>query len=433
MTAHYPIVQLLLTGNEIMSGDTVDSNSAMIAHRLAELGLVIQRKVTVGDEPSLLEEELASLSQTADVLIVNGGLGPTADDLTAQVLASVAGVELEKHPAAMAHLEQWCARRNQALNAANIKQALLPRGAAIIENLVGSAVGIQLELNQCLVFCTPGVPGELRPMLDPIVDTLAQRFSLHSRVEVTRLQTFGVGESTAQQLIDDTIVPWPSGVALGFRAGAPQVEIKLTITDTALRPSLEHCKQRIYEVLGDHIIGEGDSSLAQRVVELLRRQGKTLTTAESCTGGLIASMLTRIPGASSVFHAGFVSYADQIKTSLLGVSPDSLARHGAVSEPVVREMALGAMNAAKADYAIAVTGIAGPDGGSAEKPVGTVWLAWGSRDTLRCRRLHWSLERSLFQTLVAACGLDLMRRSLLGIGGDSSYFTQRSVKVADAG
>ena len=425
MPTSHPVVQLLLTGNEIMSGDTVDSNSAMIAQRLAELGLVIRRKVTVGDDQDLLREEVAAISSAADVLIINGGLGPTVDDLTAQVLAEAAGVPLREHAGALAHLKQWCARRNLPLNDANFKQAMLPRGAAMIENLIGSAVGIQMELNGCLLICTPGVPGELRPMLDPIMETLSKRFGLSSRVEVVRLQTFGMGEATAQQIIDDGVEQWPEGVALGFRAGAPQVEVKLTITGPSHRPQLEYCKQRIHELLGSHIIGEGDIRLAQRVVELLRQQGKMLTTAESCTGGQIAAMLTGIPGASAVFQAGFVSYADQIKSSVLGVDQDVLAEHGAVSEPVARQMAQGAMVAAAADYAIAVTGIAGPDGGTEEKPVGTVWLAWGSREKLQTRCLCWPVERSLFQTLIAAAGLDMIRRSLLGVVGESHYFFQR--------
>jgi nicotinamide-nucleotide amidase len=418
-------VQLLLTGNEIMSGDTVDSNSAMIALRLAEIGLGVYRKVTVGDDSTLLQAELLAMAEQADIVIVNGGLGPTVDDLTAEILAAAAGVGLTEHPEALAHLQDWCGRRNLPLNAANRKQAQLPAGARIIPNPIGSAVGFELTLGRCRVICTPGVPGELRRMLDSIVDALGRSLARPAQRHILRLQTFGLGESTAQQIISDAFPAWPAAVELGFRAGAPQMEIKLTVANAADLPLRSQCEEQLRQLFGDHIIGAGDTQLAERVLELLRDRGKTLTTAESCTGGLIASMLTRIPGSSAGFHAGFVTYANEIKTAVLGVQAETLATYGAVSEEVVREMALGALQRSGADYAIAVSGIAGPDGGSADKPVGTVWLAWGSADNLQTACLLWPVERGLFQTMVAATALDLVRRQLLGIASEARYVSQR--------
>jgi nicotinamide-nucleotide amidase len=426
MTPSTPIIQLLLTGNEIMSGDTVDTNSAMIAQRLQEIGLGIYRKVTVGDDVELLQAELEQLSRNTDVLIVNGGLGPTIDDLTAQVLAQAAGVELLECKEARDHIESWCGRRGAALNAANLKQAILPAGATIIDNPIGSAVGFQLQLGRCLVICTPGVPSELRLMMDIVLQNMQHCLGSFRAGNVLRLQTFGLGESTAQQMIADAELDWPDGVELGFRAGAPQMEVKISINDPALGDEQARCHRAIESLFGDHIIGQGDSSLAQRVLDLLERQGKTITTAESCTGGLIASMLTRIPGSSAAFHAGFVTYADHIKSSVLGVGVHTLQQYGAVSEPVVIEMAQGALEKSGADYAIAVSGVAGPDGGSDDKPVGTVWLAWGNHENMRTRGLCWPAERSLFQTMIAAAGLDMMRRMLLGLDSEPRYFTQRS-------
>ncbi|MFU8763506.1 MAG: CinA family nicotinamide mononucleotide deamidase-related protein [Haliea sp.] len=423
-----PQVQLLLTGNEIMSGDTVDSNSAMIALRLAEIGLGVYRKVTVGDDSTLLQAELLAMAAQADIVIVNGGLGPTVDDLTAEILAAAAGVGLTEHPDALAHLQDWCARRNLPLNAANRKQAQLPTGARIIPNPIGSAVGFELTLGHCRVICTPGVPGELRRMLDSIIDELGRSLARPAQRHILRLQTFGLGESTAQQMISDAFPNWPAAVELGFRAGAPQMEIKLAVTDAADLPLRAQCEQRLRELFGDHIIGAGDTQLAGRVLELLRDRGETLTTAESCTGGLVASMLTRIPGSSAGFHAGFVTYANEIKTAVLGVQTETLAVHGAVSEEVVKEMALGALQRSGADHAIAVSGIAGPDGGSADKPVGTVWLAWGSAGNLQTACLLWPVERGLFQTMVAATALDLVRRQLLGIASEPRYVSQRRAR-----
>jgi len=423
-----PVVQLLLTGNEIMSGDTVDSNSAMIAQRIGDLGIGVHRKVTLGDDRDLLTRELAAMIADSDLVVVNGGLGPTVDDLTAAVLAAVANVPLEQHPEAVAHLERWCAGRNLQLNAANLKQALLPRGVAIVANPIGSAVGFEMTLGSCRVICTPGVPGELSAMLDGIVADLAVRLPGAAGRRVLRLQTFGLGESTAQQLISDKLGAWPPEVELGFRAGAPQMEIKLSVRGADALAAQRRCREQLEALFGDHIIGEGDILLAERVLQLLRDRDATLATAESCTGGLIASMLTRIPGSSDSFHAGFVTYSNDIKASVLGVDTETLARHGAVSEPVVREMALGAMARTGADYAIAVSGIAGPDGGTADKPVGTVWLAWGDPRQLHTRNLCWPVERTLFQTMIAAAGLDMLRRLLLGIDSEPVYFRQRGVR-----
>ena len=425
MTDHNLKVQLLLTGNEIMSGDTVDSNSALIARRLSELAIGVYRKVTVGDDVALLKAELAAMAADADLVIVNGGLGPTIDDLTAEVLAAVADVTIEEHPQAVAHLEHWCARRNLQLNAANLKQAMLPAGAVVVDNPIGSAVGFEMTLGTCRVICTPGVPGELAAMMEGILASLAQPQDRPVERNILRLQTFGLGESTAQQMISDALPDWPSEVELGFRAGAPQMEIKLTIDRASAAVAQRRCQEQLEQLFGDHIIGQGDTLLAERVLQLLRERGATLTTAESCTGGLIASMLTRIAGSSDAFHAGFVTYSNDIKHSVLGVSQQSLDQHGAVSEEVVQQMALGAMARSGADYAIAVSGIAGPDGGTQEKPVGTVWLAWGDRENIRTRCLCWPVERSLFQTMIAAAGLDMIRRILLGIDQEPRYFTQR--------
>jgi len=423
-----PRVQLLLTGNEIMSGDTVDSNSALIARRLDGLSIAVYRKVTVGDDPDLLQTELSTMARDADLVIVNGGLGPTIDDLTAEILAAVAGVDLEQHPDAVSHLEQWCAGRNLPLNAANMKQAMLPAGALVLDNPVGSAVGFEMTVDRCRIICTPGVPSELAAMLDVIVGDLATRLERPAERDILRLQTFGLGESSAQQMILDNIPDWPPEVELGFRAGAPQMEIKLSVNSTGHLPARNACRERLEALFGDHIIGEGDTLLAERVIELLRQGGQTLATAESCTGGLIASMLTRIAGSSDAFHAGFVTYSNDIKQSVLGVPEAVLQEHGAVSEPVVMAMAEGALQRANADYAIAVSGIAGPDGGTRDKPVGTVWLAWGERDRLQTSCLCWPVERTLFQSMIAAAGLDMIRRRLLGISREPRYFSQRRAK-----
>jgi len=415
------IVNLLLTGDELMSGDTVDSNSAMIARALRSLGWTIRKKLTVGDTLDDLIAALRLLSTDCDVLLVNGGLGPTVDDLTAEALAKTAQVSLREHPQALEHLQQWCTYRGIALNAANRKQALLPDGCTVVANPIGSAVGFALSLHKCRVICTPGVPRELEAMLnEEIVPALRAQFPVgHTRVE--RFTLFGIGESSLQQRINDAIPAWPDDIALGFRAGFPQLELKLTTHSDAAHAKLQTLLPQLRPLIEDFTLGGGDVSMAMCVIDLLKQRGKKITVAESCTGGQLAAAITQIAGASQVFDAGFITYSNTIKEKILNVSSTTLATDGAVSAAVVEQMARGALQRSGADYAIAVSGIAGPDGGSAEKPVGTVWIAWGSTMNLQSRLFHIRFPRVQFQHYVSWIGLDLIRRELLGIHAEASY------------
>ncbi len=418
-------IQLLLTGNELMRGDTVDSNSAMIAQHLDRLGLNISRKITIGDDLNLLVSQLRELAATGDLLLVNGGLGPTIDDLTARAVAELVGAPLTEHPQAMEHLTAWCAGRGVALNASNLKQAQLPAGASIIPNPRGSAVGFTVRHDQCDIFCTPGVPVELRGMLkQSVIPAIARHLDPGQTRLIQRFHTFGIGESGLQQWIADELPDWPPEVDLGFRAGAPTLEVKVL---SPQRKAEEHSLyvERLRELIGDYIVAQNEGNLPGSLIRVLGEKGMKLTTAESCTGGLIASMLTGQAGASEVFEAGFVTYANDMKERMLGVSGEDLASQGAVSETVVRQMAMGALTVSGADCAVAVSGIAGPSGGTAEKPVGTVWLAWGSAGDMRSVCLHYPYGRKMFQTMVAGAALDLVRRFLCGIEATPRYFRER--------
>lgn len=422
-------IQLLLTGDELMSGDIVDSNSAMIAKKLQLAGYSVSKRVTVGDDVESLRQEIEALSAVADVLIVNGGLGPTVDDLTAEVLAQVLGQPLEEHAQAMGHLEHWCAKRNFKLDGPNRKQALLPKGVKIVPNPVGSAVGFSVDHNDCWIACTPGVPSELEKMLDQtILEEIKQRFPSLEKASVSHLPVFGLGESKVQQMISEYIPDWPQSVELGFRASLPLIDVKLTTNTLEGEKAREDCLARLKALLGAHIISEHEETLPQCVVGLLQQQGKTLATAESCTGGLIASQITSIAGASSVFEMGVVSYSNRIKSQLLAVDPVTIERQGAVSREVVYQMAQGALSQSDSDYCIAVSGVAGPGGGSDEKPVGTVWVAWGDSQKIETEILYFPGPRGYFQQVVAAVGLDLIRRRLLGIEEEPLYFRQRKFK-----
>ena len=418
-------VQLLMTGNELLSGDIVDSNSAMIAQALKELGIEIKRKVTVSDDIELIAQEIKNISQQADILIINGGLGPTVDDMTAQAIALASDKPLTEHPQALQHIKAWCKKRKSELNSAGLKQTLLPDGCSIIANSVGSAVGMQLTHNNCEIYSTPGVPKELKVMLnEEIVPSLAKKVPSEMKLEVTRLQVYGVGESSLQTLIDDEFPDWPDELELGFRATIPLLEVKLTSRTSTAKALKIHWLEKLKSLLGDHIINEISSrpiNLAEQVLTLLREKNQQITTAESCTGGLIASLLTEIPGSSQSFEAGFVTYSNTIKSEILEVEPSIIAQHGAVSEATVLAMAKGALAKAHADIVIAVSGIAGPGGATPDKPVGTVWMAWGSSNKIFSHCFHLNGGRIYIQQHVAAIGLDLIRRLLINSEEQANY------------
>lgn len=419
-------VQLLLTGNELMNGDIVDSNSAMIAESFKTLGIKIEKKVTVADDLNLLVTEIRNMSSNADLLIINGGLGPTRDDLTAQAVALAADLPVKQHPDALAHLQKWCEKRAAVLSQANLKQALLPEGCTIVANSIGSAVGFSLTLNSCLIICTPGVPRELRLMLGEQIQPLLQKtMNISGEMDITRFQVFGMGESTLQTLIENEIPTWPTEVELGFRAGIPTLELKLTIENKQYIPIKNTLIERLKSILGAHLIEEindTEKTLAEHVLNLCRQRHLKITLAESCTGGLIASELTKVAGASVAFEAGFITYSNTMKHKMLDVGPATIAQFGAVSEKTVVEMAQGALNKTGADITIAVSGIAGPDGGSEDKPVGSVWIAWGTKEQIFSQYFCIKGSRHYFQQMVMARALDLVRRMLINSNDKPNYF-----------
>lgn len=410
-------VHLLLTGSELMSGDVIDTNSIMFTEQLNNIGLSITKKTTIGDDFELLCSEIAQLSQTTEVLIINGGLGPTIDDLTSSALAQACGVDLQLQPEAHVHLKKWAEKRSITLNEPNLKQAYLPRGCKIIANATGSAVGFSMTLGKCLILCTPGVPSELKQMLqDEIIPNLQQHFPKVTKPCIHRLQTFGLGESTLQALINDNLPNWSKDVAIGFRADMPLLEVKLIPLNSQGIKALPSSEKSLSQLLGDHILHVGESdrnTIAEYLVPLLAKLKQKITVAESCTGGLIASQITAIAGSSAVFEAGYVTYSNEMKSKMLDVPSTTLTKHGAVSKATVLAMANGALEKSSADYVIAVSGIAGPDGGTTDKPTGSVWIAWGTKETLQAKYHYIPLARRRFQQVVAARSLDLIRRMLI--------------------
>lgn len=414
-------IALLMTGEELMAGDIVDSNAAEIAHAVMPLGVTVGKKITVGDRRDLLVAAIEQLRHDYPVLIINGGLGPTVDDLTAEVLAEVAGVSIEEHPQAMAHLSALCQQYGLELNAANRKQAMLPAGCDIIPNPAGTAVGIDMQLGDCRIWATPGVPHELRKMLrNTLVPTLGE-LSPDEAPRVDKFKCFGLGESRLQQMLHDQFPDWPETIEVGFRAGFPVMELKLISRGSQHSELHDQWNARVEEAIADYLMPEQIRSLQEVVIRELIARGKTVSTAESCTGGMIASQLTEVPGSSQAFVGACISYSNAMKTELLGVDANSIETHGAVSETVVREMVSGALSRTGSDYAVAVSGIAGPDGGTEEKPVGTVFVGWGDAGGVDVVRFHFKGDRKMVRMRTAAVALDLLRRRLCGITNPPAY------------
>lgn len=410
-------LQLLLTGNELINGDVIDTNSAYIAKQLKDIGIDVNRRVTLADSLPTLINEIKVMSEIADILIINGGLGPTSDDLTSEALSIAANLTLEENPQAIKHLQLWAEKRELTLDKANLKQALLPENCNIIHNKTGSAVGIHIKLNNCDIFCTPGVPSELKIMLnEEILPQLKSKLPKQEFLHTTRLQTFGIGESKLQMLIDEHLPDLPSNIEIGYRANSPTLELKLTTHTKAAYTLKETWLTKVHQVLDDHILGEikdDDLTLPICVFQQLLDNKLTITTAESCTGGLIASQITALAGSSQIFEAGYVTYSNKMKTKMLSVPPTTLESYGAVSKETVIAMAKGALEHSNADIAIAVSGIAGPTGGTKEKPTGTVWIAWGNTTFINTQHFIIKSDRNSFQKIVAARCLDLVRRLLI--------------------
>ena len=420
-------LSLLLTGNELVSGDITDTNSVFMARELAGEGLPVDRKLIVGDQFSSITDALSLLAENNDIVIINGGLGSTVDDLTAEAAAFVSGSKLVENSLALKHIEKRFGRKflanNSSFNSQIKKQALIPESADLLDNPVGLALGFKLKIKQALCYFTPGVPSEMRAMLrQSILTDIRRHYKLESSLKTSRLNIIGIGESQVQQLLNKNISPeiWDR-VQLGFRADQYCVELKLSINDPASEAVLEDTLSQVHKLLSGYVFSEGHS-LPETVLDLLRKKMKRAVFAESCTGGLIASQITALPGASDVFEAGIVSYSNQSKEKLLGVSEIEIENFGAVSQEVVIAMTKGVLEKTGADVALAVTGIAGPTGGSEEKPVGTVYIGWGDLDNIQTRLLLVRRERTIFQELVSAAALDLLRRYLLDLDVNAIYY-----------
>ena len=405
---------ILSTGDELTTGKVVDTNSAFIADRLFSMGIKVAAVLKVGDDREALLWAMREAADLGEIIIGTGGLGPTEDDLTSEVVAKFLGCPLVQNEEIAAALRKRFEARRIPWTANNLKQALFPQGAEILPNPVGTAPGFRVSFgeNKTLSWLS-GVPQEMTAMFDlAVMPWIVAMRGGQDQIFSQAFKVYGLTESK----LDDLVKPieLEPGIKLSFRAHYPDLTLRVTVAGASeeQRRFIETCK-RIRLILGSHIYAEGDTTLEQRVGQLLSERHRTLALAESCTGGLISHRITGIAGSSAYYLGGVTSYANDVKVKLLGVTPATLEKYGAVSQETALEMSHGIRERIGADFGLSVTGIAGPGGGTPEKPVGTVWIsiAQAKNHEAKLFRFHGDRERIILGTSQAA--LNWLRLALL--------------------
>ena len=410
--------EILTIGDELLRGEIVDTNKALLADRLLGLDVETRFQATVGDDPAEMTDAFVRAASRVDVVLVSGGLGPTRDDLTADVLGRTFGRRLVLDEGALETIRAFFRRVGREMTENNAKQAWFPEGAEILPNPVGTAPGFALEAGGAVFFCMPGVPRELSLMLEEqVLPRIAKRRGGGEVVRARLLRTFGMGESALDAELSDVAIS--GGVSLGFRTAFPDNYLR-PVARAASAAEAEEKLDRICAAirarLGPLVYGEGEAETLPAVLgRLLRERGLSLAVAESCTGGLVAERITEVAGASDYFLGGVVAYANAAKEALLDVPRELLERHGAVSDPVARAMAEGVRRRFGADFGVATTGISGPGGGTPDKPIGLVHVALAREGGTHADSFVFPLDRPRHRMLTAQVALDWVRRALLGV------------------
>ena len=436
------VVELINTGSELLLGRILNTHQQWLGRQLADLGYVVTRQVAVPDTAEAIRQSVREALTRADLIITTGGLGPTSDDITRELIAGLLGKKLREDAATVEVIKSFFRGRNRPMPEGNLVQALVPEGALVLANPRGTAPGLAMKIGDGVwrpasggqpaaapsspdpgpkspdakwLIMLPGPPCELRPMFTETVVPLLQRvLPLKNNFVCRTLRTVGVGESAAQEKIAGPLAAlMRSGLELGYCAHMGQVDVRLSARGDGAEKIVQAGAEIVRAQFGPAIFGESDDELEAVVIRRLTERKQTLAVAESCTGGGVADRLTNVPGASAVFLGGFITYSNALKEKFLGVQNKTLAEHGAVSEPVVREMAEGARRATAADYALAVTGIAGPAGGTPEKPVGTVFIALAAADGTEVWKMFNPWDRVTFKEATARQAINQLRLRLL--------------------
>ena len=417
-----PVAALVMVGNELLYGETVDTNAAWIARTLSSLGVPVVRKLTVGDVTTEIQDAVRAAMSAADLVIVSGGLGPTADDLTKPAVAELLGRKLVLHQDLLGRLEAYFRSRGfREMPALNRTQAEIPEGATILRNSQGTAPGLALESKDSWVVMVPGVPKEMRAIFEGDLEALIQeRFGGRARKLYHRtIHTTGIAESRLAELVDAALPPDMGPVTLAYLPDLRGVDLRFSargVSGTEASEWLGRVEAAIAPVVSPWRFEAESGDIAEALKEALVKAGKQLAVAESCTGGLLAKRITDQPGCSEIFVGGIVAYANEVKVAQLGVTPQDLAKHGAVSEPVVRQMARGVADRFGAAAGIGITGIAGPGGGTPDKPVGTVWRAICVDGEVEARLLTFVGDREAIRERAAQEALAALYRRVVGTG-----------------
>ncbi len=412
-------IALLTIGDELLNGDLADTNTAEIARQLFADGFRLNLSVSTGDQLADIAAMLQRLVAEHDAVIVTGGLGPTGDDRTARAAARAFDRPLALHDTALdqirARFRQW----QRTMHPANEKQAMLPSRSTVIANPEGTAPGFHLRQNNTDLYFLPGVPREMRVMLEAeVIPALRNRFPDRPPLCQRTITLFGLPEPEVESRLQNCL---PEQVALALNVNFPVVQVKLRTSGANAQKNVDRAELVVRKVLGDFIVGFDKTTLAETVGRQLTAAGRTLALAESCTGGLISKLLTDLPGASTYLERGIVSYANTAKIDCLGVDPEILERYGAVSDVCALAMARGVRLRAHTDIGLAVTGIAGPDGGTADKPVGTVYIALSGPDGEYAERFQFPGDRNRVRLRTACMALDWLRRATThDLPGDQS-------------
>ena len=404
---------IITIGDELLIGQVIDTNSAWMARQLNEVGVWVKRRVAVGDNRKDILQALQEESQHAEIILITGGLGPTADDITKPLLAEYFGGKLVLNEEALENVKSIFTRLNRPMIESNFRQAEVPDNCEVIQNKRGTAPGMWFHKNGKIFVSMPGVPHEMKGMMtDYVLPRLPSQFVMPAIISRTLL-TSGIGEAFLAEHIKSFEKDLPVSIKLAYLPNYGMVRLRLTGTGTnkqELEPLLGKQFQLLKELVAEYLVTDEDLPLSAVVGNLLQKNGKTMSTAESCTGGYIAHLITAQAGSSTYYAGTVVSYSNQVKQDLLYVSTKTLADHGAVSEETVREMATGALATLKTDYTIAVSGIMGPDGGSTDKPVGLVWMAAGNKNEIITRQFNFRFDRARNIELTANNALNLLRK-----------------------
>ena len=416
------IAHILSTGDEVLLGDIVDTNSVFLCSALKEMGIEVQKITAVGDDVDTIASNVGDISLQADICLVTGGLGPTRDDLTAFACSKAAGDRLELSMNALESMRSYFKKRGFQLTKDNEKQAMLPSSSNMLTNHNGTAPGFYIKINQCLFFFMPGVPSEMRMMFEKEVKkVLSNEFGNNNDILIERLTVFGLPESRVGSLLKGFETKFPE-MRLGFRADFPVIEVKIILSDSfkdkdKARSDIAKAKQWAIDLLENKVVSEKGLSIAQEVGRLLTQQKKTLAIAESCTGGLISNMVTDVAGSSNYFLFSGITYSNDAKINILNVRKETIIKYGAVHEQTALEMAEGARVKAGADFAVSTTGIAGPGGGTEEKPVGMVCIGLAGPLFSKAKTYRFSFgDRSKNKRIFATTALELLRRHLVLTG-----------------